>query len=469
MNYQDAVDNSSDIQSAVEDHVMPPWPPNPNYNHLAYERVLSQNEISAISDWVNNGTPRGDSTLEPPSPVFTGNSEMTNPTLTLNAPVYNVNTTTDLYRCFVLPTGQSTQQYITGLEAIPGNRSVVHHILIYSDTSATPLQLDAADPDPGYTNFGGTGSNTSKLIGVWVPGQRAYFTPDNMGIKLLPNANIILQIHYPGGISNVIDSTKINLQLSSSFHRELYIDAPLNHYQLDQGWLSIAPNTTPTFTAHYVIPYDISALAVGPHMHLLGKSVRSYGVTPMSDTIPFIDIPQWDFHWQGVYSFPRIIKLPQGTTIYSSAQYDNTTNNPENPNDPPQWVFLGEGTTDEMMLIYFAYTFYFPGDENTIIDSALVAGISQPISNSAISTPQLYEPSPNPVVNSTTVQYFLPANAKSVLRVTDINGRIVKVIEHESMQGLITQQVDMQELATGTYVLELISGNVVRSKKLIKQ
>ena len=109
----------------------------------------------------------------------------------------------------------------------------MHHILIYSDTSATPLQLDAADPDPGYTNFGGTGSNTSQLIGIWVPGQSAYFTPTGMGIKLLPNANVILQVHYPGGISNRMDSTKINLKLSSNLQREIAIEAPLNHYFID--------------------------------------------------------------------------------------------------------------------------------------------------------------------------------------------------------------------------------------------
>ena len=469
MSYSDAVDNASDIKDAVQNQSMPPWPPDPAYNRLAHERVLTAQEIADIADWVDGGTQRGDSTTEPAPPIFNGSDEIASPDLVIQAPNYTVNTTDDLYRCFVIPSGQVTNQYITGLEAIPGNRAIVHHILIYADTSAIPVQLDQADPDPGYTNFGGTGSNTSKLIGIWVPGQSAYFTPTGMGIKLLPNSNIILQIHYPGGISSQTDATKINMILSSTFNREIAIEAPLNHLQLDNGPLILPPNQTRTFTAHYQLPYDISALGVGPHMHLLGRSVISYGVTPTSDTIPFIDIPEWDFHWQGLYSFPRVVKLPAGTTIYSSAFYDNTTANPENPNDPPAWVFLGEGTTDEMMLIYFSYTFYFPGDENIIIDSAIVTGIDQPISNSAISTCQLYDPVPNPVHENVTIQYFIPTAAEYTLQIIDITGKICKTIKSANAQGLITQQINIADLASGNYILQLNSGGVHRTKKLIRQ
>ncbi len=469
MSYSDATDNASDILDAVQDHSMPPWPPDPAYSRLAHERVLTDQEIADISDWVNNGTLRGDSTLEPNPPVFSATGEISSPDLVLSAPLYTVNTTDDLYRCFVIPTGQSTQKYITGLEAIPGDRSIVHHILIYSDTSATPLQLDAADPDPGYTNFGGTGSNTSQLIGIWVPGQSAYYSPAGMGIKLLPNANVILQIHYPGGITSRVDSTKINLKLSSVWQREISIEAPLNHYFLDNGPLILPPNQTRTFNAHYTLPADISTLAVGPHMHLLGRSIRSYGVTPLNDTIPFMDIPEWDFHWQGLYSFPRVLKVPSGTTIYSSAFYDNTTANPENPNDPPAWVFLGEGTTDEMMLVYFAYTFYFPGDENIIIDSAITTGITQPIESSIISTCQLYDPAPNPATDKITVQYFLPTSAGYSLEIIDVSGKICKAFKKSADQGLITQQIDISDLPSGNYFLTLSSSGIQRTKKLIRQ
>jgi hypothetical protein len=91
---------------------------------------------------------------------------------------------------------------------------------------------------------------------------------------------------------------------------------------------------------------------------------------PYNDTVPLIDIPDWDFHWQGLYDFRNPIYLPIGTMLHGEATYDNTADNEDNPNDPPQYVFLGEATTDEMMLFYFAYTFGFATDTNIVIDDS---------------------------------------------------------------------------------------------------
>ena len=470
MNYQDVVQNGNDILTDVQIHKMPPWPPDPAYSHLAHERILTEQQISDISDWVNNGMPRGDSTLEPQAPVFNTVAEISNPDLVLSAPVYHVNTTNDLYRCFVIPSNLLTDKYLIAIEAVPGDRSVVHHILIYSDTTSIPASLDAADPGPGYTNFGGTGSSNSKLIGVWVPGQRAYYSPAGMGIKLPAHTNIIVQIHYPGGITGKTDSTKLFLKLTSNFQREITIDAPLNHFHLDNGFLYIPANTTKTFYAHYNIPYDISTLGVGPHMHLIGRSILSYCITPAQDTIPFIDIPKWNFHWQGIYSFPRILKIPMGSTIYSEAFYDNTTANPANPNNPPKNVHLGEKTTDEMMLVYFAFTPYLPGDENIVIDSTLILSGITPVYSSIITTPQLYELSPNPSKGNITFQYFLPKSTSVIISIVDMQGKLIKEeSSRAAISGLVTSQINIAEVPAGIYFLTLKADGVLRTKKLVKE
>ena len=469
MSYQDAVQNATDIKNQVTNRTMPPWPPDPTYSHLAHERILPQQQIDAIANWVDSGMVRGSIALEPPPPVFNSSSEITNPDLVLQAPTYAVNTTNDDYRCFVIPTNLLTDKYITGMEAIPGNRNVVHHILIYSDTTNVPATLDAADPNPGYTNFGGTGSSASKLIGVWVPGQNAYYSPTGMGIKLPANSNVVLQIHYPGGISGQTDSTKLLLKLSSTFHREISIDAPLEHLHLDSLQVLIIPaNTTRTFTAHYQVPADLSVLGIGPHMHLIGTSILSFAITPSNDTIPFINIPHWDFHWQGVYSFPKVLKIPAGTILYSEAHYDNTAANPANPNSPPHFVHLGESTTDEMMLVYFAYTPYFPGDENIIIDSTQIINNVQEINSSLVITPQLYDPSPNPGHNKITFQYYLPQSGHVNISIVDIIGKIIKKESSEIKSGLVTSQMEISDLTSGVYFLNLDAGGTIRSKRFMK-
>lgn len=244
-------------------------------------------------------------------------------------------------------------------------------MLVFQDASNTPLYLDAADSDPGYVSFGGTGSSTSKLIGAWVPGMQPSFYPPNCGVKMPANSNIVLHLHYPAGKQGKSDQTKVRFKLNTGAYREIFISPELYHNApvLQNGPLFIPAIQTKTFIEKYTVPVDASVLDMGPHMHLIGKSIKVYGILPNKDTLKLINIKEWDFHWQGFYPFKTVTKFPKGTILYAEAFYDNTTNNPENPNNPPKDVSLGEGTTDEMMLVYFSYMAYQNGDENINLDT----------------------------------------------------------------------------------------------------
>ena len=371
----------------------------------------------------------------------------------------------------MIPSNLFSQQFITEIEVIPGNRNIVHHVLVFEDTSSIPSQLDANDPEPGYINFGGTGSATSNLIGIWVPGQSTYRLPAGLGIKLPAQTNIVVQIHYPGGILSQTDSTKILFKLTSSPLRNVSIDPPLNHFNLTNGPLYIPANTTRTFYSLDTIPYQLSVLSVGPHMHLIGKSIMAYGVTPANDTIPFINIPSWDFHWQGLYSFQQVLRLHAGTVLHSTAFYDNTAANPNNPNNPPQPVYLGEATTDEMMLVYFAYLLYQSGDENIVVDSSVITRIDDFSFSEIISSPQLYSPIPNPVMSDLIFDFFLPDNSPVSFRIVDMNGRLVIEIPSNKkyMAGLNHEKIPVSGLPAGNYVLQMQTEKVTRSKVFVKE
>lgn len=469
LSYSDAFSHRTTMQFMVTNRFMPPWPPDENYRHLAHERVLSTADINKINDWVNAGAPSGDTTLAPQQPVYNGQAEIANPTLSLQIPTYTVNATTDLYRCFVLPVGNSQQQFITELEALPGDRSIVHHILIFEDTSSIPLQLDAADPDFGYTNFGGTGSSSSNLIGVWAPGSTSFKLPAGMGINLQANTNIIVQIHYPAGTLNKVDSTQFNFKLSPGPLRTVWISSPLNHFFLDNGPLYIPANQLRTFNAHYDIPINITLLAVAPHMHLIGRTIKSFAVSPQNDTTPLVNVPDWNFRWQGMYQFQQLLKIDAQSTLYSTTDYDNTTNNPYNPNAIPQDVFLGEATTDEMMLVYFAYTIYFPGDENIVQDSAIFAGVND-LNYSNVEAPVLYNAVPNPANDIVSVNYLLPRNEKVSFEVYDLKGRLVMQPELNSEPniGLNMIRFSVRDLAAGSYYVVMKSKTNLQTCKLIR-
>lgn len=472
IDYNDVFNEGLNIQSKVNDGEMPPWPPDPEYRHLAHERILSDWQKTAINDWVNNGMPQGNMANAPTPPVYSGSALLTNPDYIYQIPHYTVNTVNDLYRNFVIPTNLLSSQYITEFEVIPGNRGIVHHVIVWEDTSSTPAQLDAADPDTGYTNFGGSGSSTSNMVGLWVPGQSAFKWPTGMGQLLPAGTNIVIQVHYPGGTTNETDSTQIRIKTSSTPLRNVYTVPILNHDNtIIDGPLFIPANTTQTFHEQFTVPVflNLSFISVGAHMHLLGQSAISYGVTLTNDTIPFIKIDEWDFHWQGLYPFKQVLKIPGGTTLYGEATYDNTVNNPENPNNPPQDVSLGESTTDEMMLFYFSFTNYANGDENIIIDSTTVSSIYDPAYAGLITTPQLYDPSPNPAQQHVNLSFYLPKGNMVTFKVYDIKGALVKQVMHRFDNGLNLHSLDVADLQCGEYLIEMQSGEVSRTKKLLKE
>jgi mono/diheme cytochrome c family protein len=478
--FSGAYANRIGIIDAVSTGNMPPWPPSPDYRHFKGERYLTNAQITKINAWISGGAPSGDTTTAPPAPTYSNASELPSVSATLTMPTYTVpNYPGDLYVCFVVPNGLTQDEFITAIEVIPGNAEIVHHVLIYEDTSSThdAAAKDAGTIEPGYLGFGGPGVNKANLIGGWVPGTRPNIYPNGMGVKLHKNRDIIMQMHYPYGSAGKTDSTKINLRLSTGALREIYIAPPLNHAGgLVNGPLYIPANTTKTFEAQYTIPNNIpiqgvSLLDVGPHAHLICTDWLVFAKTPSGDTIPLIKIDNWDFHWQGFYTFQKLQFVPKGSTFFGFATYDNTANNPHNPSSPPANVSVGEATTDEMMLVYFSYLLYQPGDENMILDSTIIqqpTGIISPDEAMAVvTTPQLYDAVPNPANNETSISYYMPTTANAELQILDINGRLVEKREVSGQAGMNNIIYNTSTLPTGNYFINLVTGGQSKTKKLV--
>jgi hypothetical protein len=108
---------------------------------------------------------------------------------------------------------------------------------------------------------------------------------------------------------------------------------------------------------------SISLISIMPHMHLLGKTFKSYAITPDGNILPLVNVPHWDFNWQTTYQFSKFTLLPKGTVIYAEATYDNTNDNPLNPYKPARTVGYGWGSKDEMMNLVLYYVKYKKGDE----------------------------------------------------------------------------------------------------------
>ncbi len=371
--YEDAFAQRLAMEAAISGKVMPPWPPDPEYTRLAGERVLTEDEIRTFRFWVENGAPIGNSAEEISPPEFQTSVKISDPDFTYTLPPFTVPDVEelDLYRCFLIPTDEDKDRFITGVEILPGNRSIVHHVLLFADTSRVPRELDEEDPGAGYTCFGGIGSNSFSMISGWVPGSDANFAPEGMGIFLPEGADLIVQLHYPEGSAGLVDATTINLQFSEDPNLREIINIPaINHFTSLEDPLFIPANTKRTFHATQVVPFDLTITGIAPHAHLICESMRAFAITPIGDTIKLIDIPHWDFEWQGFYDFQIAKKLPFGSVLHGIATYNNTSSNAHLPHDPAVDVSLGEATTDEMLLFFMSLSFYQDGDEHMIIDTA---------------------------------------------------------------------------------------------------
>jgi len=453
--YVDAYWWRNEMRAATQAKLMPPWPADEGYRPLAHERLLSQDEIDIIAAWVDSGAPEGNAQNAPAPPEYSSEAVITNPDITAIMDDYAIpSSTADNYRCFVLPINNPTNSWITGLEVVPGNREMVHHVLVFQDATGQAQQLDAQDPAPGYSGFGGIGVPSAKLIGMWVPGSEPYFTPQGMGIKLLANADIVIQVHYPATSSVQLDSTRVNIRLGTApFMRELAIDAILQHSNMTNGPLVIPANQVRTFNQQYTVPINATITAIGPHGHLICRSLKSWAVKPSGEVVPLIDIPQWDFRWQDLYSFRNPIFLPSGTVIHSEGVYDNTGANPNNPSSPPQLVTAGEATTDEMFLFFFAWTPGLASDEAIVIDDGAHPEHHLSCETSfSVGVIDLVAAPLRIVPNPAAERMTISGAAGSIVRMLDATGRIA----HTASLTMQEEVIDVAALRRGPYIVEML-------------
>lgn len=461
--YQQAFNYRNSILQSVEEKHMPPYLPNTDYSHFGDEKVLNTREIDLIREWVNAGAPEGTNPQQLPEPTYNSGEIITAPDQRLSIPNFTIPPTgNDLYQAFVISNPSTTVRYIDSMEVIPGNRNIVHHVLVFQDTAYRIVNNDSSFAGPGYVSFGGVGSNTAKLIATWVPGSNINTYPTGMGIRLEPGARIVVQIHYPMNAEGQTDNTHLNISYSSSPLRNVNIAPILNSGNITNGPLVIPPNTTRTFHAQYTVPANVTAVSVGPHAHLICRSFECYGITPIGDTLKFIKIDEWDFHWQGSHPFRKPIKIPAGTVLHSYAFYNNTLNNPENPSNPPQMVTEGEATTDEMMLIYFGYLAYQNGDEQMVIDTASHSKHYLNCEPSLLPVDpdsDMIKIYPNPTNDWLFIE--LPGSPLFTAKLMDGTGKTMAVYQNQS-------KISLQKFPSGIYFLQLHLAGKIISQKIIK-
>lgn len=344
--YEQARKRAADIAAVAGDGVMPPWKPARGIGPaLKHDQSLSPEETAILAAWAAAGAPKGDPKDMPPPPRFAEHWSLGTPDLVLEpAEKFTVpDAGPDIYRCFVVPTNLPRDTYISAIDFRPGNRRVVHHVSAYIDTSGMARERDRAEEGPGYASFSGPGIPRYEELCFWNAGHEPSHLPKGIALSLPRRSDLILQVHYHPSGKREVDRTRIGVYFSREPVRQvLHWNSASNfEFRLQPG------KSNTEVVATWFVPTDLEALAVSPHMHLLGRDVRMSVKYPNGRSIDLISIPDWDPAWQNTYYFQKPIALPRGSLVKVVAHFDNTAH-PRNPNSPPRLVTWGFNVSDEM-------------------------------------------------------------------------------------------------------------------------
>ena len=355
LTYEDTRRRAKQIKEVTESKYMPPWLPEPVEGGFKHERGLSEQEIRLIKSWLDTGSKEGDDIVPPSIPDWPEDWQLGEPDLVASMPNdYSLPAEgRDIYRNFVLKVPITKPLYVKELEFHPENARVVHHALIYIDSTRQSQRRDNADPKPG---FGGmrvpmsAGMPEGQFLS-WQPGKIYSKSDNSIPWMLQPGTDLVIQVHMnpTGKIEDF--SCSVGLHFTETPPSSIPYKIKLTSLAID----------IPSETSFYRVkdsmqlPVDVQLTRILPHAHYLCKRMEGYAIFPDGNKKRLILIKNWDFNWQGDYIYETPIKLPKGTVLHMDYTYDNSTGNLANPHSPPKKVTYGPESSNEMAELWFQF------------------------------------------------------------------------------------------------------------------
>ncbi|HVS64549.1 MAG TPA: cytochrome c [Thermoanaerobaculia bacterium] len=311
---------------------MPPWGLDPEVGEWANDPTFSEQELALLDAWLDAGMPRGNPADLPPPLRFHDDWSIGEPDLIFEMPEevqIPAEGVVD-YQHFVTEMQVDEDLYVQRMEVVPGNRRVVHHIIVFLQP---PEGRSSGD---GFTNT---------MLDVYAPGSPPGINPPGVARKIPAGSKLLWQVHYTPIGEPASDRSKVGIVLAEGQPREILRTATVVNTRFE-----IPPGADGhRVEAEATIPRDATIYSFTPHMHYRGKSMDFYLELPDGTTELVCSIPKYDFDWQLDYQLAQPRKVPAGTKIRVVAHFDNSTGNPDNP-DPTVPVRWGEQTWEEMMM-----------------------------------------------------------------------------------------------------------------------
>ncbi|PYS08892.1 MAG: thiol-disulfide isomerase [Acidobacteria bacterium] len=361
LTYRDTKPWASTIKMVVTQKIMPPWYADPQYGHFSNERSLSPAEIRKLVTWVNGGAQEGDpKDMPPPVKEFVEGWGIPQPDMVFQLPKpFSVPAAGVIeYQYVIVPTGFKEDKWVQMLEVRPTDRSVVHHIIAYLREPGSNYFKDQKPgaffiaPPAKTDEKTDTSALPSDFLVGYVPGQPAEILHPGEGKLIKAGSDIVFEVHYTPNGKATTDQTKLGLVFAKTSPKERVLTLSASN-----GTFKIPP-CDPNYRvdASFNVRKDVTLVALHPHMHARGKSFEYRIIFPDGKSKTILNVPVYNWHWQLWYNLAEPMDLPQGAKIECTAHFDNSPDNPENP-DPTKAVIWGQQSWDEMMVGFFNLKF----------------------------------------------------------------------------------------------------------------
>jgi Copper type II ascorbate-dependent monooxygenase, C-terminal domain len=354
--YDEARPWAKSIKAQIATGKMPPWHATEARGTFSNDRRLTDQEKETLIAWVDHGAPKGDPTDQPPLPAFAAGWEIGKPdvVLSMEKPYAVVDSGTIKYQYFQIPTNFTEDKWIKAIEVRPGVRSVVHHILVFCKEPegkfAGPPFTPVVPKIPAFgTNDGA--KSPGVLIATTAPGTNGMRFPEGTALRVKAGSTLTLQIHYTANGKPTEDTSTVGLIFAKEAPRqEMRTSAFMNP-------IFTLPAGDPDKEVDSAIEFnqDSHIYAIFPHTHVRGKDWSYQVVFPDGRKEQILSVPHYDFNWQTYYTFAKPLAMPKGSRLEAIAHYDNSANNPSNP-DPKVDVHWGEQTWQEMQYTGLTFT-----------------------------------------------------------------------------------------------------------------
>ena len=343
--YEKVKSRGSMIQEVLLAQRMPPWHADPHFGNFVNERRLTPEQAQTLVRWVEQGSPRGEGedplAVKPPPPAQ--DWPLGEPDFVVKFPKAEQVAASGVfdYRHIITRSPIRSNAWLRAAVVRPGNRKVVHHILVLV---ATAEELRTRQMRQGNSGIDG-------YFSAYVPGYQSIPYPEGSGKFLPAGSFLVFQVHYTATGKEEEDLSEMGLYLCKEKPAlELKTRSAFDvKFQIPPG----APNVETE--AQYTFTKDALLYEMSPHMHLRGSWFSYEAIYPDGKKETLLSVPHYDFKWQHLYRLAQPKRLPAGTRLVCRGAHDNSPQNPDNP-DPKQTVGFGDQTFNEMFIGYFNYT-----------------------------------------------------------------------------------------------------------------